>query len=253
MNEGGQRTFYRLADYGPVMVAAEPLQNAVILVGGQSVYIWADQYLPRCPELADFQPFTSKDADYLSDGQTAYLLASAMHSTYKPAIQKGGMRGLCLGRISFGDGIEIEMLGQIKGVKSQDVRERAVQLRWEGKNVWVIHPLHLFKAKGHNLAGIDQTNRQDGKHFSIMQWVVRCFLRDLADPRSDLEARAMIAVCEELIQFSLETVGLKLIRAGHWPEPALWPDLTAHPSPKVQKFVRLRLPQWRAKLAQALG
>ena len=162
------------------------------------------------------------------------------------------MLGLTLGFISLPEGLRLEILGRINGVKEAVVRETAIRMEWHDKIVNVIHPLQLFIGKGNNLLHLDQSDRQDAKHFAIMQWVMRAFLAGLSDSRETLAPKALLACCESLIRFALENTGLRLILAGHMPLPVFWPDLTEHPSSQVRNFARLRVPRWQGQMESAL-
>jgi hypothetical protein len=243
---------FRLADYESVFEAAEQSHIDAVLVGGQAVYFWAMRYRAQCPELDSFQPYTSKDADYLADEEAAEELARTLHSQFCRAPQKGGMLGLSLGYIPLNPEMHVEILGRVNGVKNDNVRAGAALLNWQDKAVRVIHPIQLYIGKGHNLIELDQSHRQDGKHFIIMQWVLRRFLAELAAV-SELDAtKALLSSCEALIDFSHSDIGLKLIARGHMPQAPLWPDLTSHPSEKVQNFCRERVPRWEQQLEKRL-
>lgn len=125
-------------------------------------------------------------------------------------------------------------------------------MQWRDKSIYVIHPLQLYLAKGHNVSELDQSDRQDTKHFAIMQLVLRSFLADLAGSRQEAAPKALLRCCESLIEFSLSWVGLKLILLGQMPEAALWPDLSTQPSEKIQNFARERMPRWEKQLASVL-
>lgn len=57
-----------------------PIQDAlrdrgVFLVGGQAVWVWAELYLERAPELEKYRPFTSLDYDFFGPKEKAALIA----------------------------------------------------------------------------------------------------------------------------------------------------------------------------------
>jgi hypothetical protein len=249
---GAPERSYQLADYEPVIEAADRSHIEAVLVGGQAVYFWATRYRARCPELEEFLPYTSQDADYLADEGAARILARSLNSCFHPSPRKGGMLGLSLGHIPLEHGMDVEILGRVNGLKGNDVRASAVRLEWRGKQVNVIHPVQLYIGKGHNLLGLDQSDRQDAKHFAIMQWVMRMFLTDLAALNQPTAAKPLLACCERLIGFSLCDEGLKLISAGSMPQSGLWPDLAAHTNEKLQNFARQRVPRWQQELVSRL-
>ena len=61
---------HRPADFAAVLTdSAHPL-----IVGGQAVNLWAEIYVIAEPELHQFEPFTSKDADVHGDRALAEML-----------------------------------------------------------------------------------------------------------------------------------------------------------------------------------
>ncbi len=194
-------------------------------------------------------PYTSQDADYLADESAAIKLAQTLHCKFVRAPTKGGMLGLSLGRIPLHNGMDVEILGHVNGLKEAKVHSAALKMEWREKTVHVIHPVQLYIAKGHNLIELDQVDRQDGKHFSIMQLVVREFLTEIAVSTEDTAPIALLKSCELLMAFCLSGTGLKLIVRGHMPQVGPWPDLTHYPNNKIQSFVRERLPRWKQELS----
>ena len=243
---------YRLTDYEPVLAAAGDLDTRVILVGGQAVYFWATRYFDRFPALEAFLPYTSQDADYLADVPAAQELARHLKSRFCPSPVKGGMLGLSLGDIPLGEDMKVEILGRINGVRSDDVRAAALVIGWQNLEVRVIHPAQLYVGKGCNLLGLDQTDRQDGKHFGIMQWVMRGFLGDLARGAAQGDPRPFLDCCEHLMRFATRHEGVKLIDLGQMPATGLWPELTDHPNAKVRRFAEQRAPHWERQVTALL-
>lgn len=243
------RRVYKLTDYRSVLAAAGDLDAQAILVGGQAVYFWATRYFDRFPELEAFLPFTSQDADYLAEVPAAQELARHLKSRFCPSPTKGGMLGLSLGDIPLGDDMKVEILGRINGVKNDDVRAAALVIGWQNLEVQVIHPAQLYIGKGCNLLGLDQADRQDGKHFGIMQWVMRGFLADLAQTAVHDDPRPFLDCCEHLMRFAIGREGIKLIDLGHMALAGLWPGLEGHPSAKVRRFAEERVPRWERQVA----
>ena len=243
---------YELADYESVIEAAGRPDIHAVLVGGQAVYFWAMQYRQRCSELDHYMPYTSQDADYLADESAARKLAETLHCKFVRSPQKGGMLGLSLGHILIEEGMDVEILGRVNGVSEAKIHRAALHLEWRGKSVHVIHPVQLYIAKGCNLIDLDQSDRQDGKHLSIMHLVLRQFLKEIAGRTEETAPVALVKSCESLMTFFLTDTGLKLIAREHVPGADMWPDLTSHPSEKVQNFVRERLPRWKQQLETGL-
>jgi hypothetical protein len=157
------------------------------------------------------------------------------------------MFGLSLGEIPLGGDMKVEILGRIHGVKNDDVHAAALVIGWQNIEVRIIHPAQLYVGKGCNLLVLDQTDRQDGKHFAIMQWVIRGFLSDLARVATS-EPRPFLDCCERIMRFAMSHEGIKLIDLGYMPATGLWPDVENHPNAKVQKFAQERAPRWERRI-----
>jgi hypothetical protein len=56
-------------------------ETDAIVVGGQSLNIWAVHYLGHNPNLSSFAPFTSKDLDFYRNPAAAERLAEALGGT----------------------------------------------------------------------------------------------------------------------------------------------------------------------------
>ena len=60
------------ADFSAIISGDDP----PLIVGGQAVNIWAELYVGAAPELAEFEPFMSRDADILGTRALAVALAA---------------------------------------------------------------------------------------------------------------------------------------------------------------------------------
>ena len=199
-----------------------------------------------------FLPYTSQDADHLADVPAAHELARHLKSRFCPSPTKGGMLGLSLGDIPLGADMKVEIHGRISGVKNDDVRGAALAIGWQDLEVSVIHPAQLYVGKSCNLLGLDQADRQDGKHFGITQWVVRGFLADLAQGAVRDDPRAFLDCCEHLMRFAISREGIKLIDLGQMPATGLGPGLEGHPNAKMCWFAKERVPRWERQVATLL-
>jgi hypothetical protein len=133
-----------------VFLAVERAGLDLILVGGHAVSFYAAKYRDRCPELAEYFPLRSKDADWIGTIDDGMRLASALHLTWRRNPRKGGMQGLSLGRIDLQEppGGKIEILGQILGADAKEIRETAVTGSALGFTIQIINPFLLYETKG---------------------------------------------------------------------------------------------------------
>lgn len=221
-----------------------------LLVGGHAVNLWAIVYQERIGrELDKWLPLTSKDLDLVG---TIDLL-DAMKKNFGGAVRLSGPRSPVVGQLIanlHGVDRKIDVLKDVFGLKPKDLSAESaiLDIEFDGElfEARVLPILTLLQAKIANLAKLDQTNRNDFKHVSIMLLVVREYLSELiaAAESGAADSRAAIGPLEHFrkIVGSLEALkcasvhGIKF--AGIWPRDLL----TAATDPRLQNFVKHRLP-----------
>ena len=151
---------FKLEDYSELLAAIESPGLDLILVGGHAVSVYGYDYHRSCPALDAYLPFLSKDADLIGTVASGMQLASRLNAQWKKESTKGGLRGLSIGHIELPNvpGAKVEILGQILGVKTEDIRNTAVVKSFRGYQFKVINPLLLYEAKATNVVQIDQIN-----------------------------------------------------------------------------------------------
>ncbi|MFY9987405.1 MAG: hypothetical protein WAK31_21790 [Chthoniobacterales bacterium] len=249
---------FDLSALEPVFLAVERTDLDLILVGGHAVSFYAAKYRDRCPELAQYFPLRSKDADWIGTIDDGMRLASALHLIWRGNPRKGGMQGLSLGRIDLDEprGGKIEILGQILGAGAKEIRETAVTESALGFTIRIINPFLLYETKGLNLATIPQREgeggRQDAKQFAVMGIITSDLLKQFAMTPGD--ERALIKTCGRLLDFSLSQNGAALVKAGAMDPFKLLPFalMETHAGASVRNLANKRLPHFRRQLDSAL-
>ncbi len=253
--------FFDLSNYAQVIRALEKGQSALVLVGGHAVNAYAEAYCSRIAELEQYLPFVSKDADLLGGVEDGMALASRLRLTWRKTPTKGGMRGLCLGSIAlpFDPDAKVEVLGQINGAKSDEVRATATKLKVGEGVIPVINPFLLMEAKGANSVGIEQVRangrRQDVRHFRMMSLIVTRMLADAAgDAANQLVATNLVKAANRLMNWWFHGDGLALVAAGASDPRAVLPlaAMREHPAESVRNVVLKRWPHFERQLADAL-
>ena len=243
------------------MRAADERKLGLVVVGGHAVNAYAELYSPRIPELADFLPFVSKDADLLGTLEEGIALAAQLELPWRKNPTKGGMRGLCLGSIAMPFDLEakVEVLGQINGAKREEVQATALALELNGMRFRIINPFLLYEAKGSNLVRIEQarptSKRQDARHFAMTGLVVTRLLSDsLADAANPAASKAFVSSANRLMNWWLRGDGLALIAAGASKPTVLLPleVMRAHPVEAVRNVALKRWPHFERQLESAL-
>lgn len=156
-------------------------RQGVLVVGGHAVNLWARYYAPRGDqELEAFQPFLSKDGDiHLKDKVRAGAVAAAAAWNFRANPEP---RSAVLGHIYLvrdGRELTVDVLHTVKGLTPDDLTSTE-QIRFsEARSYSVPSPEIMLKAKIANLAGIDQSDRQDARHVKIMTVCCRHYLSDV--------------------------------------------------------------------------
>ena len=160
--------FCDLSGYAEVIRALEEGRSPLVRVGGHTVNAYAEAYCLRVPELEQYLPLVSKDADLLGGIEDGMALASRLRLAWRKNPTKRGMRGLCLGSISlpFDPDAKVEILGKINGAKSDEVRATATRLKIGERTILVINPFPLLEAKGANAVGSNRCAQTAGVRIS---------------------------------------------------------------------------------------
>lgn len=157
-----------------------------ILVGGQAVNLWAEVYAPTLPELDNYAPFTSFDADIFGPPALGESIARqcgwALLTNHDPRnpisaiLTKETANGL----------LRIDVLRSILGVSASEIEETVgtYEIR-PGKVCRVPAPYVLLKAKIANLRQLgnvrnDNSLRNDLKHVSMLIPICAHYIRHLA-------------------------------------------------------------------------
>lgn len=250
----------RIGDFLRLLAALRDTGEPVIIVGGHAVNLWAEFYLRQEPGLARYQPFTSRDLDLHRPGP---LARAALRGRSAQALRERDPFGKAfeLVEASFavrdtaGNVLHIEALKALGGLSAREVSRAVVQVEYENVRLHVLHPIALLKAKASNLAHLDQTDRQDDKHFSILLLCVRAFLRDLLQTsRASEPPRRCLNLLELTLKTALHPDVLRAARSLHLDLRRLlpWRDLARHPQPRIAHFLARRAPQWRDLLQARL-
>lgn len=170
---------FLLHQFSDVFKLRDASGQPYILIGGQAVNYWAEQYLSSEPELKSLQPFTSQDIDFKGNADDVRHIAEQLKSSahYPPKVAMTALAGIVPIQIG-GEKSVIEVVRQIPGISSSK-RTPAVEARWENKTIRLLDPISLLASKLELVVTIPQAKRQDVPHLKILVPCVRAFLRDL--------------------------------------------------------------------------
>lgn len=217
-------------------------RSPVLLVGGQAVNLWALNYKDRTADLA---PFVSRDADVLGDRETLVELGklAGAKPQFFPLIPPSNEVGVVIAGDARGGGMLIEVLRYVRGPTNEQLKDPVYTMMLGDTPVRVPGPIALLQAKIANLAEINQSGRQDGRHVLILSRLMPAYLEDLraATAAGRLEERKLIGFLERLLAVvSAKTAG-RMFSALKSDPLAMFGELKAGKLTKVAAFLRERL------------
>lgn len=173
-----------------------------IIVGGQSVNIWAEYYSDRDRELFDIGPFTSDDVDFFRNREAARQLAARLDNgtILLPTASDFGTpnSAVVLGELN-GRHIAVDFMASVLGVDDESIMDNFVMI--EGSfgastiKLLVMHPLDCVRSR---LTNINVLHRYD-RH-SIVQGIasVRILENYLEDLLGENNFRAAQRILKDL-------------------------------------------------------
>lgn len=222
-------------------------ESEFVLIGGQALNFWAEQYSDRAPSLQAFGPYTSKDIDFCGQRDVVMTCASLLGGQSSFPVQP--VRTEVIGKILFpmgaGDEMEIDVLRNPYGLPAEEVDRMAIPVTTVDKagndvTFRVMHPVHCMESRVANVLGLpEQYNNPHG--LQQMRASVVCaaeFLRELLDQG---ERRAVLNLNERIFRFATENdYGIRAPEFGAHPFEAVLVD------PRLDEFCTKRYPQMRA-------
>jgi hypothetical protein len=121
----------------------------IVLVVGQAINVWSLLYeRPEVEPWRSSRPYTSFDADALADRAELFMAARKIEqagfqievSLPETPEESALNTGLVQARRGV-DEISINLLHRLGGLSTQEIRETAVTLSWEGIDIRLLHPL----------------------------------------------------------------------------------------------------------------
>jgi len=214
---------------------ADLLGEDLVLVGGQAVNFWGLYFADEEPDVQSFMPLTSEDADFYSLAKRL-TLSPGWKASDPP--RKGRMR--LVSKIVMGpEGQRAEILRSVNGLTEDDIRKGSVSVQFEGRPIFILNPVALFRAKKANLRSLDQTNRQDEKHLRILQLVARRFLYRILQEHERISRPTNII---QWLNFHFDTVTqpVHCNFVSNWTWEDLFPfeAITSHNAESVQNFMQ---------------
>lgn len=244
---------FRFGQFEPVFDLRDGFGKPYILIGGQAVNYWAENFLAENPELAGWLPFTSKDIDFHGDHDDVARVAAALGL---PAHFPHRLAGTALaGLVPFklnGMPASIEIVRLIPGLAKNKIESWAITASRGQKEIRVLDPVSLLVCKTNLSLTVDQKERRDVEHMKILVICTRAFLREtLAGVEAgELPARGWLGAVERVLKLAESTTGKKASRklGVDWRQALPEKEIAASRDRLVVKFRSVRLPQWLEKI-----
>ena len=219
----------------------------MLLVGGQAVNLWALYYKDRTADLA---PFASRDADVLGDRETLVELGklAGTKPQFFPLKPPSNEVGVVIANDPSGAAMLIEVLRYVRGPTNEQLQNPVYTMILGDTTVRVPGPIALLQAKLANLAEINQSGRQDGRHLVILCRLMPAYLEDLraAAAVGRLEERKLIGFLERLLAVVSAKAARRVFGALKSDPLAMFGELQAGKLAKVAAFLRERVGRHRA-------
>ena len=227
-------------DFARLLATKEP----VLLVGGQAVNLWALYYQDRTADLA---PFVSRDADVLGDRDTLVELGklAGAKPQFFPLKPPSNEVGVVIASDPGGAAMLIEVLRYVRGPTNEQLKDPVYTMMLGETPVRVPGPIALLQAKLANLAEINQSGRQDGRHVVILSRLMPAYLEDLrvAAAAGRMEERKLIGFLERLLAVVSAKAAGRVFGALKSDPLVMFGELQEGELAKVAAFLRKRLPR----------
>lgn len=232
---------FTLRQFSEIFQVRNPDGLPYVLIGGQAVNFWAEQYLTAEPALKKYVPFTSGDIDFRGNRDDVRHIAGQLEL---PAVfpDKVSMTALA-GAIPLRIGKQpsnIEIVRLIPGVSVATVDALAVVTEFGGQQIRVLDPVSLLYCKVNLALTVPQKDRQDVEHLKILIHCVRGFLRDLLQEveRGNLPVKGWLGAVNKLTKLAKSTQGRKASEKLeiHWSEILPLPEIAKAKNEKIISF-----------------
>lgn len=187
-------------------------QDKAFLVGGQALNFWVARYLSRIPILADQDPFTSKDIDYVGEYVVAEKLAEALGGTVERP-SPGDMTpnsAVVLAQLK-GKSVKIDFLHSVLGLLSSDLsKETAIfQIPFlvEGREeryfeISIMHPTACLKSRFANVLNPALARRDPVaiRQLGVSPLVLREYILEALQENQHREASSCLQIIFEYMR-----------------------------------------------------
>lgn len=223
----------------------------IILVGGQAVNFWSEQYLERVPALQAEAPYASKDIDFAGDQRAVRACAARLggQALLPQPFEPTPNSGIVVFVDDAGSQWTIDFLAVVAGVNDDRLKNMAIPAELEnedgsmsGIELRVMHPLLCLKSRTYNVINLPGYQTPHAlKQFRASVFCMREFLIDMLN---DGYVREVLELHEQIFWHAWTKDGIKAAHlGGAEPFSAIVLD------PRLpEKFRTVRYPQMKALL-----
>jgi hypothetical protein len=183
----------------------EIVQEAdAIVIGGQSLNLWAMHYRGKYPELMQYAPFTSKDIDFYTIGEAPKILADALDGElFVPDPFDNATPNFALVVAHLGDHkIDIDFMRVVLGVDSRSIQNNFVTLDITLENrtikVLLLDPLDCLRSRLSNINVLARHDCQSVSQAHASLVVVRAYINELLDISTKLSIQRACSILHDL-------------------------------------------------------
>jgi hypothetical protein len=166
-----------------------------IVIGGQAINIWAQVYAFYFPELKQFEPFVSIDADLFGGKNLAHAISRQTGWDIDMPHDDTSIIAAILSKKTPQGKLEVDIIREVPGITEKELKESTKEITLGINQKYVVPaPSILLKAKIHNLGSINQTNpdgttRNDIKHARMLLKICPLYLAHLHADKSNPNAQ----------------------------------------------------------------
>ncbi len=247
--------WFTLPDLDTLYTALNKLPDptSVILIGGQSLSLWADHFNIAIP--IQETAYLTQDADFLGTHSDAQILAGYLGAKIRKATIDDNTANLAV--LSFqgssGKTLMIDFLSVVIGVDAKAIRKRAIHLEFQGKLVPVLHPLLCLQSRIENLKTLPK--KRNGNGISQARVAIEVVRHYIQQRLSDGAERDAIYAANQLRDMALTPASdyvfhnynidildavtpdlfkTELFRTKNWPKTKEWVEIRRRKYAKKQ-------------------
>jgi hypothetical protein len=174
-----------------------------IIVGGQSINIWAELYYGRNEELDQLGPLTSKDLDFFHNRAAERSLAESLENgqlRVPTGDEHTPSAALVTGTLG-GREIVIDFMAQIKGVEDQSILENSITFADADDptsvSITLMHPMDCVRSRLSNINTLGRTGEHSITQATASLLILDCYIDDQLNAEDkDAGKRALKALRE---------------------------------------------------------